>query len=476
MRNNLKVGEKLKSIGYFFSTKSMMKGSPEEAIPSSKEAYSVYFKMAWPCVLEALLLCMVNVIDTMMVGTLGTNAIAAVGITSQPKFLLLALTFAMNTGIISVIARRKGADDRKGANIILQGALIAAIIIGVSMAILGIVFAEPLLRFMGAEESYLPDAIAYFQIISFGLFFQTLNLVINAAQRGVGNTRITMVTNTTANVINVIFNYILINGKFGFPRLEVQGAAWATNIGAMVACAIAITTLLRRNGYLNIYEACKERVTFFMFKPVFQVGSSAFVEQVFLRVGFMLYAMIVAKLGTNSYATHQICMTLLNISFSFGDGIGIAASALVGQQLGARRVDLAKMYGGIGQRMAFVASTFVALFFFLGRNFLIGLYTEDPAIILIGGNILIIMAVTTHMQTAQVVSNGCLRGAGDSKYVAKISLISVAILRPLITYLLCFRMGLDVYGAWISLFIDQLFRLICAVRRFEGGEWSKIKL
>lgn len=454
----------------------MMKGSPKECIPSNKEAYGVYFKMAWPCVLEALLLCMVNVIDTMMVGTLGTNAIAAVGITSQPRFLLLALTFSINTGITSVIARRKGEENRRGTNALLQGALIAALIIGISMALLGSIFAEPLLIFAGAEEHYLADGVMYFRIIAFGLFFQTVNLIINAAQRGVGNTKITMVTNTVANIINIVFNYILINGKFGFPRLGVAGAAWATNIGAIVACGIAITTLFRRNGYLNIYEACKERVTMLMFKPVFKVGSSALVEQVFLRIGFMLYAIIVAKLGTNSYATHLICMSLLNISFSFGDGIGIAASTLVGQQLGASRVDLAKMYGGIGQRMAFVASTFIAAFFFFGRDFLIGLYTDDPVIILMGGNILIIMAVTTHMQTAQVVSNGCLRGAGDSRYVAMISLISVAIFRPIITYLLCFTLGLDVYGAWLSLFIDQLFRLTCAVRRFAGGEWSKIKL
>lgn len=454
----------------------MMKGVPEERIPSNKEAYSIYFKMAWPCVLEALLLCMVNVIDTMMVGTLGTNAIAAVGITSQPRFLLLAITFSINVGITSVVARRKGEGNRKAANAILQGALISALIIGCAMAVLGIVCAEPLLCFAGAEVHYLEDAVAYFQIIAFGLFFQTVNLIINAAQRGVGNTRITMVTNMVANMINIIFNYILINGKFGFPRLEVVGAAWATNIGAIVACFIAVATLLRKNGYLNIYDACKERVTLFMFQPVFKVGSSALVEQVFLRIGFMLYAMIVAKLGTNSYATHLICMALLNISFSFGDGLGIAASSLVGQQLGAKRVDLAKMYGGIGQRMAFIGSTFIALFFFFGRNFLIGLYTEDPVIIMMGGEILIIMALTTHMQTAQVVSNGCLRGAGDSKYVAMVSLVSVAIVRPIITYVLCFSLGLDVYGAWISLFIDQLFRLTCAVRRFASGEWSKIKL
>ncbi|MFI3215141.1 MAG: MATE family efflux transporter, partial [Eubacteriales bacterium] len=226
----------------------------------------------------------------------------------------------------------------------------------------------------------------------------------------------------------------------------------------------------------NVYLAWKQKITAHTFHSVVVVGSSAFVEQIFLRIGFMLYAIIVAKLGTTAYATHLICMTLLNMSFSFGDGISIAASALVGQNLGAKKIDLAKMYAQIGQRVAFLASTMLFFVFLLGRNTWISFFSTESEIIAMGANILIIMAFTTHIQTAQLVYNGCLRGAGDSRFVAIVALISVALVRPIITYVLCFVVEWGLYGAWISLLIDQLFRFLSAMKRFYGGKWSQIKL
>lgn len=445
-------------------------------VPTNREAYGTYFRLAWPCIVEALLLCMVNIVDTMMVGTLGEEAIAAVGITNQPKFILLATVFALNIGITSVIARRKGQEDQNAANSILKNVLFLSVGLGIVMAAIGIVFARPFMLFAGAESNYVDQAVVYFKILSVGIFFQIINLVINAAQRGVGNTKITMITNATANIINIIFNYLLINGKCGFPRLEVAGAAIATSFGQFVACTIAIIMLMNRNGYINIFRAWKEEFNLRILQPVFMVGSSALVEQLCLRVGFLLYAMIVAKLGTIAYATHLICMTLLNLSFSFADGIGAAASTLVGQQLGAKNIAKSKMYGKIGQRMALIVSTGLFLFYILGRNFLIGLYSEDTVVIAKGAQILIIMAFTTHIQTAQIVFNGCLRGAGDSRYVAKVSLISVTIVRPIMTYILCFILALGVNGAWIALLLDQIFRFTFAMKRFISGEWSEIKI
>ncbi|MFI3214786.1 MAG: MATE family efflux transporter [Eubacteriales bacterium] len=283
----------MQKILYFFSTKSMFQKEEGGEIPSNKEAYSSYLKMAWPCVLEALLLCMVNVIDTMMVGSLGETAIAAVGITSQPRFLLLAIVFSLNVGITAVVARRKGENNREAANSILKGMLILSVILGIIIAFIGITFSKQLMNLAGAQEDYLQDAIMYFQIIAFGLFFQTINLMINAAQRGSGKTRITMVTNMVSNIVNITFNYLLIHGKCGFPKLGVQGAAIATSLGCIVACTIAISNLFYKKGYLNIYLAWKQKITAHTFHSVVVVGSSAFVEQIFLRIGFMLYAIIV---------------------------------------------------------------------------------------------------------------------------------------------------------------------------------------
>jgi Na+-driven multidrug efflux pump len=205
-----------------------------------------------------------------------------------------------------------------------------------------------------------------------------------------------------------------------------------------------------------------------------KISSSAFVEQVFLRIGFLAYAAIIARLGKNVYATHIICMNILTLSFCFGDGLSVAASALVGQNLGAKRPDLSIMYGKTGQRIAFMISSVIFLIFLFGRGLLVSLFSSNADIIALGANIMILAALGTHMQTSQVVLSGCLRGAGDTAYVAITSLISVAIIRPLITWLLCYPLGLGLYGAWISLLVDQCFRLVTSYTRFSSGKWSKI--
>ena len=460
----------------FFSVEHMLPKDILGSVPSTKQAYTTFLSVAWPSALESLLVGLVGSIDTMMVGSLGQGAIAAVGITNQPKFILLAMIFSLNVGVTAVVARRKGQNDQEGANRTLRTAILLSFIISLFTSLLGFIFAKEIMLIAGAEENYLQDAIHYFQILVIGIVFTSLNLTINAAQRGCGNTRIAMKTNIIANIINLIFNYLLINGIGPFPRMEVRGAAVATVLGAFASLIISMLALLKRDSYVNLFYRCSWKFRRAVLAPVMKVSSSALIEQVFMRIGFLAYAAIVARLGTTAYATHLICMNILNLSFCFGDGFGIAASSLVGQNLGATRPDIASIYGKIGQRAAFVASTVLFLIFIFARHPLIWLFNKDSEVILLGGQIMILMALSTHFQTSQVVLNGCLRGAGDSAYVAVTSMISIAIVRPILTWVLCFPMGLGLAGAWISLIIDQGFRFSASFMRFNSGKWSKIKL
>lgn len=461
----------------FFKVSGMIK--PNQIIgdlPPTKSIYNNFLKMAWPSALEALLVGLISAVDTMMVGGLGKNAIAAVGITNQPRFILLAMIFSLNVGITAVTARRKGQKDQTGANNTLRAGILLATIISLTMSVLGYIFAKPILLFAGAEASYIKDAMTYLRIIMFSIPFQSLNLTINAAQRGCGKTKISMWTNITSNLVNIIFNYLLINGIGIFPRLEVGGAAIATTMGACVAFIISITTLFRKNNYLSFYHKAIWSFKRAILNPILKVSSSAFVEQVFMRIGFFAYAAIIARLGTTAYSTHLICMNILSLSFSFGDGLSIAASALVGQNLGAQRPDLSIIYGKTGQRLAFMISTAVFFVFMFGGEFLVSLFSDEQAIIALGSSIMILAAFSTHAQTSQVVMSGCLRGAGDTTYIAVTSFISIALIRPFLTWLLCFPLGFGLYGAWIALGLDQIFRLVVNFRRFSSGKWSMITL
>lgn len=465
------------SLGNILSVKSMLKKEQIIGeIPSSRDAYRNFFKIAWPSAVEAFLVGAIGSVDTIMVGTLGDGAITAVGITNQPKFILLAMIFSLNVGVTAVTARRKGQGNQTGANRTLRAGILISTIASILMACIGYVFAHPIMLLAGAEDSYIKDAVTYFRILMFSIPFQALNLTINAGHRGCGKTKISMTTNVTSNLINIFLDYLLINGIAFFPRLEVAGAAIATLMGAIVAFLISFNTLFRRNGYLTFFHKAGWGLTNEVLHPMIKVSSSAFVEQVFLRIGFMAYAAIVARLGETAYATHIICMNILTLSFCFGDGLSIAASSLVGQNMGAKRPDLSILYGKTGQRLAFMISTVIFFVFIFGRSPLVSLFSRNPDVIALGSGIMILAALGTHMQTSQVVFSGCLRGAGDTTYVAVVSLISVAIIRPLLTWLLCYPIGLGLSGAWIALLVDQCMRLIFSYKRFSGGKWSTIAL
>lgn len=461
----------------FFSIEYMLKKDEILGVlPSTRDVYKNAFNMSWPCALEAVLVSLVGSIDIMMVGGLGAEAIAAVGLTNQPKFVLLAMIFSLNVGVTAIVARRKGAEDFKGANSCLKQSIILSFIISLIMAIFGYFYANEIMLFAGAGEDVINDSVAYYKILMVSIVFTSLSLTINAAQRGVGNTKISMRTNIVANIVNLIFNYFLINGIWIFPRLEVRGAAIATTLGSIVGFLMSVFSVYYNTKILDLRGKGSWKFDKATMKAFFSISGSSVVEQVFMRIGFFSFAMIVAALGTISFATHQICMNVINLSFCFGDGLSTAAASLVGQNLGAKRPDKAKIYGKTGQRMAFIISTVLFFVFILARKQIIMLFNSEDHIVSLGGIIMIIIAFTTHAQTSQTVYNGCLRGAGDTKFVALISFISVALIRPGLAWVLCFPANLGLKGAWIALFADQTMRYILGKKRFDSGKWTKIKI
>ncbi len=461
----------------FFSVSHMLKPSQKIGnIPDSKTVYQNFFQIAWPSAVESTLVGLVGAIDTMMVGGIGTAAIAAVGITNQPKFILLAAINSLNVGVTAIVARRKGENNQESANSCLRQCLLLSAFISIFMAVMGFLYASEILIFAGAEADYLDYAVSYFRILMVSIFFQAINLTINAAQRGAGNTRISMRTNVTGNIVNVIFNYLLINGVWFFPKLGVQGAAIATALGAFVACCMSVATLLKRGSFLSFHTIGRWKLSKALLLLLFSISGSALIEQVFMRIGFFTYAKLVATLGTTAYATHLICMNILSLSFNFADGFGVAASSLMGQSLGAKRPDMATLYVKAGQRIVFCISAVLCVCFITGRYFLVSLFSQETEVIELGAIIVLFIAGITWLQTSQVVISGSLRGAGDTRFVALSSLISVTLFRPFLAWLFCYPLGFGLIGAWFSLFADQGIRLLLNFWRFSTGKWASIKV
>ena len=450
-------------------------------IPSTKSLYQGFLKVAWPAMLESLLISLVGFIDSVMVAGCGITAVAAVGLTTQPRMLFYAVFFALSVSVTAIVSRRRGQGDREGANACLSQVLTLVIFLIIILGVVSYFTAEPLLWLAGAKDETINDAVAYFRITMIGLMFTGISLTINAAQRGSGNTKISMRTNLAANLVNIIFNYLLINGVWIFPRLGIVGAAIATTIGNIVACLMSLYSLFGKEKFLSISLLKLFRFDAAQVKIILRIAAGAAVEQLFMRFGFFIYSKMVADLGTAEIATHTICMNVLNLSFASGDGLSVAASALIGQNLGKQRPDIAALFAKAGQRIGIVMSAFLIVVLVAFSAPILLLFADEndfnfEYVTTVGKNLMYFIALISPAQISQVIYNGSLRGAGDTRYVAVTSAISIAVFRPLTAYLLCYPLSLGLYGAWISLAIDQYMRLFFSARRFISGKWAKIKI
>ncbi len=451
-------------------------------LPDTRTAYNDVLRIALPSIAEMVLMSLIGSADTIMVGQLGKNALASVALPGQPRMIMLSIFFALNVGVTAIVARRRGEERREAANLTLRNAIVLALGMSVVVMTTVIILAEPLMRLAGGNTStpddakVLKDATTYYVIMAYALPINAVSMCINAALRGVGNTKITMQVNIISNLVNVCFNYLLIGGNFGFPRLEVAGAAIASVIGMVFGAILSFLAVLRGDAYLHVSLKDSWRIDGPTMRSIIKVGGNAMVEQLSMRFGFFMYSRIIYGLGVALFAAHNICMQFLNLSFSFADGLGIAGTSLVGQNLGAKRPDRALLYAKITQRLAIVVSVMIAVPLAVFRVPLTSLFldpaTPDAATVLRNAaDTMLIVALMQPFQMSAVVLSGSLRGAGDNLFVASVMGVCVSIIRPLMAMLAVYVFKLDLAMTWLLSMSEMGIRVFLFYRRFEGDKW-----
>ncbi len=434
--------------------------------------------VAWPAMAESFFVTLAGMIDTMMVSALGSYAVAAVGLTAQPKFIGLTVFFGINVAVSALVARRKGEDRRENANEILLTALLLVIALCAVITVIFVAFAPQIMVLAGSNADTHEAAVEYFRIIMGGMFFNVLTMVINSAQRGSGNTRLSMTTNLVSSVVNILFNYLLIEGHLGFPAWGIRGAAIATVLGTVVAAVMACASLFRPSSYVRIPDMIRLRLraTKESVKSIWRLAYNTSLENIAMRVGFLATALLAARLGTDEFAAHNIGMNVLGLGFSFADGMQVAAVALAGEALGAGRKAEAREYGNICQQIGFLISIGLALFLLLGGRWFYSLYFQEEHIIEMGLLINWYTMVIVLLQISQIIYSGCLRAAGDVRYTLAAALISVTLIRTLVTCLLVLVFNLGLHGIWLGVLSDQLSRFLLMRRRFRQGNWVNLRI
>ena len=444
----------------------------------NREHVGYALKIAVPAMVESFFTAFAGLVDSYMVSGISSDAVAAVGLTTQPKFLGLSVFIAISISLSALVARRLGQGDKKSANGILITGLTLILALSAVISTLLVVFASPVIRWCGSTSETHDMAVSYFSIIMSGSVFTCIQMGINSAQRGAGNTKITMITNITSNTVNVILNYILINGHLGFPKMGIQGAALATVLGTVVAAIMSIRSILPESCFVSITYIIKHKIkpALCYLKNIISVAYSVFFEQILMRIGFMATAIMAAHQGNAAMAAHQVGMNIMGLTFSFGDGLQSAAVALIGRSLGEKNIEKAKSYSLSCLFIGAVIAVALSFVYLVGAEPLMKLFFKEKEIVSYGVTIMHIIIFVVIFQIIQIIFTGSLRGAGDTKYTAITAAVSVTVIRTLVSYVGANVLSLGIAGVWLGILGDQVSRFVMSGIRFKQGKWVNIKI
>lgn len=249
-------------------------------VGTTRELYSKYLKIAWPATLQGLMLQVMTAIDLAMVGALGASALASVGIMGQPEMVILLVCRALSIAITAIIARRHGEGDIDGMNAVLKQSILLNFLIYIPLLLLSFLNVESILRFTGAEDSYIETAVWYGRFIVISLLFQSFSQVVGAALIGYGNTKVIFKANVVGNILNTILNFFLIYGIGFFPELGVMGAGVSTMISSAVIALLLLRTISQSmpDG-LTLLHPSKWRFERTVLHTMYHVGGSSLGEQ-----------------------------------------------------------------------------------------------------------------------------------------------------------------------------------------------------
>lgn len=439
--------------------------------------------IALPSLVELVLTSLTSMADQIMVGRLpgqlGVQALSAVGLCMNPKFILMTALMAINTGTTAVVARYRGMGNQEKANQTFKQSLIFNIFLSAIMMVIGVVFARELIGLIagnGISQSTVDYAVVYFRIQMYGFIPLMMTNTVTSTLRAIGDSKMPMVYNTIANVVNLFFNYGLIYGKLGMPEMDVAGASLATVIGQCVAFVIAMYMMFSKKRY--VYLDFKEKTGYnkTIMNNVLGIGLPSMLEQLCLRIGIIIYSRIVASLGDIAYATHMVCMNIQSLTFMSGMAFQNSATTLMGQSLGRRRLDMADNYTRMTRNISFWISCIIGVVLALFGGQIVNIYNSTPEIVEMGGKLLAIVAITQPFQSSQFVTTGALRGAGDTKYPAVVIFICTLIVRSVLGYIFVIQLDMGLIGAWFAIVVDQLLKTAMIFARYNTGKWRFFKL
>jgi len=427
--------------------------------------------LAIPMMLEMAMEAIFAVVDIAFVSRLGTNAIAAVGLTEALITVLYAVAIGLGMGVTAMVSRSIGEKDPEAAAVVTG----QAVWIGVGLAILigytGVIYAADLLRLIGANEAVVSEGTGFAAVLLGGNASILFLFLLNAAFRGAGDAPIALRSLTLANAINIVLDPCLIFGLGPFPELGVTGAAVATTIGRGIGVAYLVYALFSRNGRLKLQlRQCV--IVPKIIARLIKVSIGGIGQFLISTASWIVIMRIVAIYGSAPIAAYTIALRLIEFAFLPAWGLGNACATLVGQNLGAGRPDRAEKSVWRASRYNAIFMGILGLISVALAPQIVGLFSSEPEVVRYGTSCIRILGIGYPMYAVGMIVIQAINGAGDTYTPSVLNFICFWALQIPLAYWLAEPLGFGPNGVFMSLIVAESTLTILGVLVFRRGKWK----
>lgn len=435
---------------------------------TNKELRKQINRLAWPIIASTVLIRGVGIADFMILGQTGKEALAAVGLGQMLTFIGMALAYSLLVGVNVMVSYFTGSQEHDKRTRIANSSVWLSFSIGIIMILVGETLSRPLASFMGAEGIVLDMIWKYVKIIWMFYTFRVFVYVLTGIFQGTGDSRTPMYVVSVTNIIHIVLAYLTVFGKFGFPAIGIEGAAWATVVADFLGAALLFLIAVRR-GLINfkLGWAPKNHLN-----RLFKLAYPVTVERALVSSGIMLFNTIILHYSVAAYAATQIVINIEAFSFLPGIGYMETAQILVGQNLGSRNHEQAVQSG---YQSGWIALSIMSIFgttFLLFPSIWVSFFTKDPEVIPMGIYVCRMAAALQPVLAITMVFSGGLRGAGETRWVMFITFIGTWLVRVPVAALMAFPLNLSIYFVWWTMFIDWAVRAALMLWRYRKGGWK----
>jgi multidrug resistance protein, MATE family len=436
--------------------------------------YKKILKLALPAIAGLSTQMVVSLVDSAMVGRLeeAKYALAAMGLGVLATWALISFFSSLATGTHVIVARKFGAGDYKGCGTALNSSLIISFTVGIVVALVGILFATDIAEFFASDPLVAVYAGDYIFYRFLGIPFFLISVSFRGFFFGISKPKIFMFSGVMTNLLNVVFNYILIYGAFGFPRMGLAGAGLGSTLATLSDFIFyVIVTLLPSYRKFESFKIM--RVDKSIMKKIYEISLPVSFQNVFILLGFLVFVAITGIIGTREQASTQAVISTLFISFLPCFGFGIAAQTLVGNHIGSGKFKLAKIYGYETAKIATYYTLILGVIFLLVPHLVLLIITTDQSIIQTAVPALRIAGFAQIFYAVGVVLANGLQAAGKTLFVMTAEVVTNLVLFVPLAYFLGVYLELGLTWAWAALPFYIIIYSTVIYYEFRRGNWQK---